>query len=360
MDICSAKSLDIIIGPIRLPLKIDEKVQHFQLYYFESKGQRWACAKLGDLVQMPSVPLRIESACFFGHVMHSQQCDCSYQLDEALRRIVQKQGGLVIYGIDQDARGLGIEKHFQIYDYRQNHHMDTAQVYQRFHAPLDSRSYEDVAAILRFLSVSDITLMSNNPERLAFFTSQGFGVTREAIEAPLTTHNMATMMQEKEDLKYQWSFRTHADWLTPLQELVEARPQSYAACAVHDNREEVARWQGDSWDVAQGLLNVMGDARHENLVIYLSDLPRLDELTLYAGMGAHFVVVPFSTLPTYLKTQAARLGLKLQDWERHNPYSTARPQWLLTQCADNQHVYQRDNERQVVQCQTPVALEEFS
>ena len=63
--------------------------------------------------------------------MHSQQCDCGYQLDEALRRIVQRQGGLVIYGIDQDARGLGIEKHFRIYDYRQNHHLDTDEVYKR-------------------------------------------------------------------------------------------------------------------------------------------------------------------------------------------------------------------------------------
>lgn len=342
--------LDIVIGPIRLPLKIDNSVNHFQLYYFEVKGQRWACAKLSDLTQLPSVPLRIESACFFGHVMHSQQCDCSYQLDEALRRIVHKQGGLVIYGIDQDARGLGIEKHFHIYNYRQNHHLDTAEVYKRFHAPLDSRSYEVVAAILHFLGVSNITLMSNNPKRLAFFSDHGFEVIREEIEAPLTPYNMATLMLEKEDLKYQWSFRTHADWLTPLQEQVEVHAQTYAACAVRDNREVVGHWHGDNWNVAQGLLTTLNETRYDNLVIYLSDLPRLDELAIYTSMGAQFVVVPFSKLPTYLEMEAARLGIKLQDWERYSPYKTHRPQWLLTHCADDHHVYSRNDQERVVKC----------
>ncbi|WP_052941422.1 hypothetical protein [Chromobacterium subtsugae] len=340
-----ADQLEMIVGPVRLPLKIDDSVNYFQLHYFEFQGKRWACAALGDLAAQDAVPLRIESACFFGHVMHSQQCDCGFQLDEAFRRISQRQGGLVIYGIDQDARGLGIEKHFRIYDYRQNHQLDTDEVYQRFHAPLDSRSYEAVAAILRFLKVENILLMSNNRARLEFLREQGFRVERDQIEAPLTRYNMATMMLEKEDLAYQWSFQTHGDWLRPLQDQAEAHPDRRAARIVRDNQQVVAEWQGDSWDVARHLLAGLAPQPAGELVIYLSDLPRLDELAAYAATSARFVVVPFATLPGYLETEARRLGIKLQDWGRENKYAQPRPQWQLEDQTDDSHVYRRGDER---------------
>ncbi|NHR05465.1 hypothetical protein HA052_09645 [Chromobacterium haemolyticum] len=340
--------LEMIVGPVRLPLKIDDSVNYFQLHYFEFQGKRWACAALGELSTLEAVPLRIESACFFGHVMHSQQCDCGFQLDEAFRRISQRQSGLVIYGIDQDARGLGIEKHFRIYDYRQNQQLDTDEIYQRFHAPLDSRSYEAVAAILRFLNVKHILLMSNNNDRLAFLRAEGFHVERDQIEAPLTPYNMATMMLEKEDLAYQWSFQTHSDWLSPLQKQVEAHPQRYAACVVRDNQAIVAQWEGESWDVAQNLLAEFPRESGGSLVIYLSDLPRLDELTLYATTGARFVVVPFSSLPDYLLTEARRLGIKVQDWERGNKYRAPRPQWQLEERSETGDIYSRGEELRIL------------
>ncbi|PHM66071.1 riboflavin biosynthesis protein ribA/GTP-cyclohydrolase II [Xenorhabdus stockiae] len=343
--------LENIVGPVSLPLKIDESVNYFQLHYFECQGKRWACATLGDLHSMQAVPLRIESACFFGHVMHSQQCDCGFQLDEAFRRIARNKGGVVIYGIDQDARGLGIEKHFRIYDYRQNENLDTDEIYKRFHAPLDSRSYEAVTAILHFLGIHNILLMSNNQERLAFLRKQGFQVERDEIEAPLTQYNMATMMLEKEDLNYQWSFHTHGDWLLPLQQQAEEHPDCYVACVVKDNREIVADWMGESWDVATSLLAKLSDSnnRVENgLAVYLSDLPRLDELALYAKAGVSFVVVPFPVLPDYLKAEARRLGIRLQDWGRENKYKQPRPQWILEEHSDSQHIYIREGERRVI------------
>ncbi|AOK50255.1 hypothetical protein WT60_25875 [Burkholderia sp. MSMB617WGS] len=347
MTVNTVDQLELIVGPVRLPLKIEDSVHYFSLHYFEFQGKRWASAALNDLSELDAVPLRIESACFFGHVMHSQQCDCGFQLDEAFRRIVQRNGGLVIYGIDQDARGLGIEKHFRIYDYRQNHHLDTDEVYKRFHAPLDSRSYEAVAAILRFLDVEKILLMSNNRARLAFLRAEGFQVERDQIEAPLTRYNMATMMLEKEDLAYQWSFKTHSEWLRPLQDKVDGHPDSFAACIVKDNQAVVAEWQGADWNVALNLLATHEGGEDGNLVIYLSDLPRLDELALYASTGARFVVVPFAVIPDYLLSEAQRQGLKLQDWERNNQYRTARPQWRLTEHGRDAHVYQRGDERRV-------------
>lgn len=337
------------VGPITLPLKVGGRVAYFTLHYYEHGGQRWASAELGPLSGSEQVPLRIESACFFGHVFHSQQCDCGFQLDEAIRRIGELGRGLVIYGIDQDARGLGIEKHFRIYDYRQNENLDTDEVYRRFHAPLDSRSYAAVAAILRFLGVSRIRLMSNNSQRLEFLRSEGFQVERDEIEAPLTPYNMATMMLEKEDLNYQWSFRTHADWLKPLQAKVADEPDLSAACLVQNNDNIVAEWQGYSWDVAQNLLSALRENPGTGLVAYVSDLPRLDELERYAAAGVGFVVVPFPEVPKYLQTEGRRHGIKVQDWGRDNKYQTPRPQWQLESRTDEAHTYERGGERRTVQ-----------
>ena len=41
--------LNKIIGPIKLPLEIDNHVDYHSLYYFEYNNERWACVCYGDL-----------------------------------------------------------------------------------------------------------------------------------------------------------------------------------------------------------------------------------------------------------------------------------------------------------------------
>lgn len=341
-----------IIGPIRLPLEIDQTIDYHQLYYFEYHQERWSAVLYGDIEKIQSktdepVPLRIESACFFGHVFHSRQCDCGYQLMEAFSKIRQKQWGLVIYGIDQDARGLGIDKHFCIYDFRQNSHLDTEDVFKELNAPLDNRSYNAVAQILDFLKIKKILLLSNNQKRIDFLENKGFEVTREPLEAPLDRFNMATMMLEKEDLAYQWSFKTHGDWLLPLQEKVNANIHQYAGSIVVDNEKIIAEWFGNEWNVAQYLceqITVDAIKNFKTCLVYLSDFPRLDEIAVYANFGVSFIVLPFMEFPEILLSEAKKYNIKLQDWSRANRYTENRPQWILKNKTEKIHAYQRENE----------------
>lgn len=330
----------VIIGPIRLPLDHDGQVHMFQLHYFEVGQERWVCAQLGQISGTERVPLRIESACFFGHVFGSRQCDCGFQLDEAFRHIAREGRGLVIYGVDQDARGLGLAAHFRIYDYRQREGLDTPEVFARLGAPLDNRSYAAVPHILRHVEAGPILLLSNNPARLAFLREAGIDVLRAPHEAALDPFNMATLMLEKEDLGYQWTFRTHGDWLRPLQAEVEGDTDRRAAALVHANETCIAHWSGSDWNVAAGLL-AQAPTGFAPVIAYLSDLPRQDELDAYARFGIQAVVVPFADLPAPLTRHAARLGLKLQDWGRENRYAAPRPQWL----PDGTGLYARGGER---------------
>jgi GTP cyclohydrolase II len=337
-------------GPITLPLKAENTVTYFKLWYFTFGTKRWVAALAGDVQDGMPVPLRIESACLFGHVLNSQQCDCGFQLDEAFRRISDLGTGIVIYGVDDDARGLGVEAHFRIYHYRQREQLDTPEVYKRLEAPLDNRDYQPVAYILRHLGIKDVLLLSNNRDRKAFLTEQGFNVTFEALEAPITQYNMATLMLEKEDLGYTWSFRTHGEWLTRLQNIAVSSPDRQSASLVRDTHELVAEVSTTEWDLAETLVAAVGQTfdpstRH---VLYLSDFPRLDELATYKRLGSLFIVLPFAVIPQWLQNAAREHGMKAQDWGRANRYTVDRPQWEPVGQREGAVLYRRGEDFRLV------------
>jgi GTP cyclohydrolase II len=336
-----------IEGPIRLPLETDGKITHFLLTYYEFGGERWVAACLGKIAGPERVLLRIESACFFGHVMGSRQCDCGFQLDQALRLIAEAGHGLVIYAVDQDARGLGIADHFRIYRYRQNDGLDTDEVFERLGAALDNRKYDAVPRILRHLGVGPVMLLSNNKERLGFLQRSGIDVERQSHQATLDYYNMATLMLEKEDLANELTFKTHSSWLQPLQDAVGTDVDLRAACIVENNEILIAEWSGRDWDVAQHLLGAL-PKEYGPIIVYLSDFPRLDEIDRYVQAGARFIVVPFASVPPLLLKRAEAHGAKLQDWGRQNRYAQDRPQWHPLKSSDGGVTYVRGNERRTV------------
>lgn len=331
------------VGPITLPLQIDDSTLYYTLNYYDFNGARWASAHYGTITGDQKPSLRIESACFFGHVFNSQQCDCGYQLQEAFRRIAERGDGVVIYAIDQDARGLGIKSHFKIYDYRQNENLDSDELFKRLHAPLDSRSYAPVKDILNFLNVTSITLMSNNVGRYEFLKKNGFDVIKDPLEAPMTPYNMATLMLEKEDMGYKFSFNTHRDWLRLIQSKVDGNSRLYAGSIVKDNDEVVFEWLGEQWDFAKHLLDNTDEFYQDQAeyIVYLTDLPKIEELDRFADFGCKFIVVPFNPIPKELQSHAMSMGVKIQDWERENKYQHPRPQWQRIAENNGVSTYQR-------------------
>jgi hypothetical protein len=271
-------------------------------------------------------------------------------LNVAFQRIRKEGFGVVIYGIDQDARGLGIASHYSIYDLRQNENLDTEAVFEKLDAKLDNRDYTAVAKILRYLNIQKIKLLSNNAKRLAFLQENGFAVEREILEAPLDRYNMATMMLEKEDLGYQWSFKTHAEWLIPIQASVEDQPHLSGGRIVVNNTNVIAEWVGEGWDVAKHLRESVDDemVKNQSCVAYLTDYPRIDELKAYFAMNITLIVMPYTEFPNYLVAEAKKYGIKLQDWARENRYSSERPQWHYVGLENMQHVYEKNGARYTI------------
>lgn len=135
--------------PIRLSTG---KVEWFNFHYFEIR-KRYIVVTKGRITNSRNIPLRIESACVFGHIFNSIKCDCNFQLHQSLEIISKMRKGILIYCYDDDGRGYGVKYHFLMYYYRQKYRMETDELYKFLMLPIDGREYSDIIWILNFLKL---------------------------------------------------------------------------------------------------------------------------------------------------------------------------------------------------------------
>ncbi|MDO8339601.1 MAG: methyltransferase [Candidatus Burarchaeum sp.] len=108
--------------------------------------------------------VRMQSACTFGHIFRSEKCNCSPQLEDALVRI-GTEGGVLIYALHQDGRGVSVVDHANAYAL-QERGMDTVDSYEALGLQIDSREYKNAAKILRYCcNIREARLITNNPDK---------------------------------------------------------------------------------------------------------------------------------------------------------------------------------------------------
>lgn len=110
--------------------------------------------------------VRIHSECMTGDLFGSKRCECGEQLQQSLKYI-QEHSGILIY-LRQEGRGIGIINKLKAYVLQDKGH-DTAEANRLLGFEEDQRQYEDVVNILEYFKVKRIRLLTNNPDKLAFF-----------------------------------------------------------------------------------------------------------------------------------------------------------------------------------------------
>src|ERR1700726_3517689 len=153
---------------------------------------------MGDPTE--GVPLlRIHSQCFTGEVLGSLRCDCHDQLEMAMQAIAEEGRGLVIYEY-QEGRGIGLMAKLEAYEL-QDAGLDTVEANHALGLEADLRDYGLATAILRDLRISQVRLLSNNPDKFRALSDAGIEVVAHVpCEVAPTGHSHAYLRTKKERL----------------------------------------------------------------------------------------------------------------------------------------------------------------
>ncbi|WP_456844062.1 3,4-dihydroxy-2-butanone-4-phosphate synthase [Cellulomonas sp. P5_C6] len=134
--------------------------------------------------------VRVHSECLTGDAFGSARCDCGPQLDAALE-LAAEQGGAVIYLRGHEGRGIGLLAKVAAYAL-QDEGRDTVEANLDLGWPADRREYGAAAAILTDLGVERISLLTNNPAKVAGLRAHGIDVAEiHSLEVGLTPQNEA-------------------------------------------------------------------------------------------------------------------------------------------------------------------------
>lgn len=173
------------------------------IYKCLSDNREHAVLILGQLRE--PVLTRIHSQCLTGDTFFSLRCDCGDQLEKSMKLISKKGNGLILY-LNQEGRGIGLTNKIRAYEL-QDKGYDTIQANEALGFPSDTRSYKVAADILCDLGVSNIDLLTNNPDKKDQLSSNGIKIyKRIALEVKPNKADIKYLEAKKRKMKHSLTF----------------------------------------------------------------------------------------------------------------------------------------------------------
>jgi len=115
-------------------------------------------------------------------------------LRETVKWMSENGGGVLLY-LDQEGRGNGIANKIRAYAF-QAKGLDTYDADELLGFDMDQRGFDFAAEMLRQLGVHRVTLLTNNPEKIASLRRSGIEVAAHkrifGRETSANVHYMAT------------------------------------------------------------------------------------------------------------------------------------------------------------------------
>jgi GTP cyclohydrolase II len=160
---------------------------------------------MGDITQGEPL-VRIHSQCLTGDVFGSLRCDCRQQLEMALSMIAGAGAGVLVYE-QQEGRGIGLMAKLRAYEL-QDSGLDTVEANEKLGFKADHRQFALPAEILKHLGISQLRLLSNNPEKVAALEHSGIQVLeRVPCEVEPSAHTQNYLKTKKEKLGHLFTSR---------------------------------------------------------------------------------------------------------------------------------------------------------
>ncbi|MBK6827848.1 MAG: bifunctional 3,4-dihydroxy-2-butanone-4-phosphate synthase/GTP cyclohydrolase II [Chitinophagaceae bacterium] len=117
---------------------------------------------------------RVHSSCFTGDILGSLRCDCGDQLHQSMQMVQAEGKGAILY-MNQEGRGIGLLNKLKAYRL-QEQGMDTVEANLHLGFQMDQRDYGLGAQILRYLNITKLRLMTNNPRKRVGLVGYGLEI----------------------------------------------------------------------------------------------------------------------------------------------------------------------------------------
>lgn len=153
----------------------------------------------GEFKKDEPVMVRVHSSCFTGDILGSLRCDCGEQLHKSMEMVEAEGKGAILY-MNQEGRGIGLVNKLKAYRL-QEQGMDTVEANLHLGFPMDKRDYGIGAQILRYLGITRLRLISNNPKKRAGLLGYGIEIVDTLpIEIKSNPHNEHYLITKRDKL----------------------------------------------------------------------------------------------------------------------------------------------------------------
>lgn len=187
-------------------VRVDMPTQYgnFKLVAFQEKNssnEHLALIK-GEWEKDEPVMVRVHSSCFTGDILGSLRCDCGEQLHKAMQMVEKEGKGVIIY-MNQEGRGIGLLNKLKAYRLQEGG-MDTVEANLHLGFQMDQRDYGVGAQILRYLGITKLRLMSNNPKKRVGLVGYGLEIVDNIpIIAQPNPHNEKYLKTKRDKLGHE-------------------------------------------------------------------------------------------------------------------------------------------------------------
>jgi 3,4-dihydroxy 2-butanone 4-phosphate synthase/GTP cyclohydrolase II len=180
------------------------KYGHFKLIAFKEKNtsnEHLALIK-GEWKKDEPLLVRVHSSCFTGDILGSLRCDCGDQLHNAMQMVEKEGKGAILY-MNQEGRGIGLLNKLKAYRL-QEQGMDTVEANLHLGFQMDQRDYGVGAQILRYLGITKLRLISNNPKKRVGLIGYGLEIVENVpIEIHPNPHNEKYLQTKRDKLGHE-------------------------------------------------------------------------------------------------------------------------------------------------------------
>ena len=179
----------------RVPLAVSDDAE-VVMFRAEIGGEEHFAVLIGDGADNDTPLVRLHSQCITGDILGSLKCDCGDQLQAAMQLMANNKGGILIY-LAQEGRNIGLLNKMRAYALQDNG-LDTVDANHALGFDTDERLFLPAARILQALNVSNIQLITNNPDKISQLEQHGITVAKRVpLVLATNPHNHGYLKTKK-------------------------------------------------------------------------------------------------------------------------------------------------------------------